>query len=199
MRDAKFWLTLALFQVAFGLTVFAATRHYYLARRPEAPLPAWALGLGATLPSAPAAASLPSAASPTPAAGPAPAPVSAPQSDDSASLSARAEDAFNAGRYDEAAQLFQQMLDLDPQNVELYNELGLTLHYSGHSAEALEKLAAGAKLNPNHQRLWLTTGFVNLRLGRNAEARAALIKARDLGDDVKIRESAEKMLEGLPK
>jgi Flp pilus assembly protein TadD len=82
--------------------------------------------------------------------------------------------------------------------VELYNNVGLTLHYLGRSSEALEKLAAGLKIDPNHQRSWLTTGFVNLRLGNAAEARAALTKARDVGSDPQIRDSAEKMLAGLP-
>ena len=74
----------------------------------------------------------------------------------------------------------------------------LTLHYLGRSNEALEKLAAGLKIDPQHQRSWLTTGFVNLRLGNATEARAALTKARDVGDDTQIRENAEKMLAGLP-
>jgi Flp pilus assembly protein TadD len=203
MRDPKVWLTLVLFQVAFGLTVFAVTRHYYLVRQPAAAPPAWALALRVAPPSAPPAAASPSAVSPsaaavTPAAGALPAPASPPPSSDPVAMSARAEDAFNAGRYDEAAQLFKELLAIDPQNVELHNELGLTLHYSGRSEEALQALSAGLAINPSHQRSWLTTGFVNLRLGNTAEARAALIKARDAGSDAKIRESAEKMLAGLP-
>jgi tetratricopeptide (TPR) repeat protein len=199
MRDTKFWIMLALFELAFGLTVFAATRHYYLEGQPSSStLPSWAVGLGTALPSAPPTpvpvAVLPSAAGSTPAV----AAASAPPSNDPVAVSARAEEAFNAGRYDEAAQLFQQLLALDPQNVELHNELGLTLHYSGRSEEALKQLAAGLAIDPNHQRSWLTTGFVNLRLGNAAEARAALLKARDLGSDAQIRESAEKMLAGLP-
>jgi tetratricopeptide (TPR) repeat protein len=212
MRDPKVWLTLVLFQVAFGLTVFAVTRHYYLVRQPAAAPPAWALALRAAppsappraaSPSAPPAAASPSAVSPsaaaaTPAAGALPAPASPPPSSDPVAMSARAEDAFNAGRYDEAAQLFKELLAIDPRNVELHNELGLTLHYSGRSEQALQALAAGLAIDPSHQRSWLTTGFVNLRLGNTAEARAALIKARDAGSDAKIRESAEKMLAGLP-
>jgi len=42
MRSPLFWLTMVVFQVAFGLTVFAVTRHYYLSSAPPARLPAWA-------------------------------------------------------------------------------------------------------------------------------------------------------------
>ncbi len=83
--------------------------------------------------------------------------------------------------------------------MELYNNLGLTLHYLGRSDEALQKLKAGLAIDPSHQRTWLTTGFVNLRLGHEGEARAALTKARDLGNDPQIRESAEKMLADITK
>jgi tetratricopeptide (TPR) repeat protein len=202
MRDAKFWVMLGLFELAFGLTVFAATRHYYLEREPaSADLPPWAVGLGAGLPSATpailsssstppfAAAEVPNAASAT----------NAAPSNDPQAMSTRAEEAFSAGRYDEATQLFQQLLALEPQNVELHNELGLTLHYLGRSDDALKQLAAGLAIDPKHQRSWLTTGFVNLQLGNAAAAREALVKARDIGSDAQIRESAEKMLAELPK
>jgi tetratricopeptide (TPR) repeat protein len=201
MRDAKFWVMLALFEVAFGLTVFAATRHYYLERQPPSTdLPSWAVGLGTALPSAtPAilssASTPPFAAADTPTASLA---TNAPAGNSPEAMGARAEEAFSAGRYDEAAQLFQQLLALDPQNVELHNELGLTLHYLGRSDDALKQLAAGLAIDPKHQRSWLTTGFVNLQLGHAADARAALVKARDIGSDAQIRDSAEKMLAGLP-
>jgi tetratricopeptide (TPR) repeat protein len=191
MRGAQFWITMVVFQAAFGLTVFALTRHYYLSSAPPAPLPAWALGAGTTLPgSAPFAlaptVSLPPVASAT------------TPSDDPVAISQRADTAFTGGNYPEAEALYSQLLALDPENVELYNNLGLTLHYLGRSDEALQKLAAGLKIDPKHQRSWLTTGFVNLRLGNATGARAALLKARDAGDDKEIRESAEKMLAGLP-
>ena len=191
MRGAQFWITMVVFQLAFGLTVFAVTRHHYLSRTPAAPLPAWAVGVGTSLPNvAPSATPIalaPAGASPV-----------APASDDPVALSQRADAAFSGGSYAEAAALYERLLAMDPQNVELYNNLGLTLHYLGKSDEALQKLAAGLAIDPKHQRSWLTTGFVNLRLGNAADARAALTKARDAGDDKQVRESAEKMLAGLP-
>ncbi len=195
MRGTQFWLTMAVFQAAFGLTVFAVTRHYYLSSAPPAPSPAWALGAGPALPNA----------SPTGTAFPLTPPLSfppiasAPTSNDPVAIFERADAAFTGGSYAEAAALYEQLVASDPQNVELYNNLGLTLHHLGRSSEGLEKLAAGLKIDPTHQRSWLTTGFVNLQLGNAAAARAALAKARDTGDDKQIRESAEKMLADLPK
>ena len=196
MHSTRFWLTMAVFQLAFGLTVFAVTRHYYLSSAPPAQLPAWALGAGTALPST------------TPTSAPfklAP-PVSLPPvvsaalaGNDPVALFERADAAFTAGSYAEAAALYEQLVALDPQNVELYNNLALTLHYLGRSDEALQKLKAGLAIDPTHQRSWLTSGFVNQRLGNTTEARAALVKARDAGDDKQIRESAEKMLADLPK
>ena len=177
MRGARFWITMLIFQAAFGVTVFALTRHYYLASARPAPLPAWALGVGAALP---------------------PVAPTSPPSNDPAAISQRADTAFAGGNYAEAAALYGQLLAMDPQNVELHNNLGLTLHYLGRSDEALQNLAAGLKIDPKHQRSWLTTGFVHLRLGNASDARAALVKARDVGDDQQIRDSAEKMLAGLP-
>jgi len=194
MRGTQFWLTMAVFQVAFGLTVFAVTRHYYLASAPPAPLPAWALGAGTALPStaptSPAFALAPPLSLP-------PVVSAAPASNDPVAIFERADAAFTGGSYAEAAALYGQLLALDPQNVELHNNMGLTLHYLGKTDEALQKLKEGLAIDPKHQRSWLTTGFVNLRLGNTAEARAALTKARDVGDDPQIRESAEKMLAGL--
>ena len=185
---------MVVFQVAFGLTVFAVTRHYYLSSAPPARLPAWALGVGTALPSsAPsgtASALVPPLSFP-------PVASAAPASNDPVAISQRADAAFTSESYGEAAGLYEQLLALDPQNVELYNNMGLTLHYLGKNDEALQKLKEGLAIDPKHQRSWLTTGFVNLRLGNAAEARAALMKARDAGDDPQIRESAEKMLAGL--
>ena len=190
MRGTQFWLMMTVFQAAFGLTVFAVTRHYYLESPPPETLPAWALGVGTALSSGTALPLAPPLSLP-------PGASAVPASNDPIAISQRADAAFTGERYGEAAALYEQLLALDPQNVELHNNMGLTLHYLGKADEALEKLKEGLAIDPKHQRSWLTTGFVNLRLGNAAEARAALIKARDVGDDPQIRESAEKMLAGL--
>ena len=107
------------------------TRHYYLASAPPAPLPAWALGVGAALPSTSTTPAGPFALAP-PLSLP-PVASASPPGNDPAAISQRADAAFTGGNYAEAAALYDQLLAIDPQNVELYNNLGLTLHYLGKS------------------------------------------------------------------
>jgi tetratricopeptide (TPR) repeat protein len=121
-----------------------------------------------------------------------------PASDEPQAIAHEADELFAAKQYDRAAALYARLVALDPSNADLYNNLGLTLHYLGRSDEALARLAEGAALDPRHQRLWLTTGFVNQQLGREAGAREALQKAASVGEDAAIRDSAEKMLASLP-
>jgi Flp pilus assembly protein TadD len=95
--------------------------------------------------------------------------------------------------------LYRQLLTFDATNAEIYNNLGLTLHYLGSSEEALQKLNEGVALDPTHQRSWLTLGFVNSQLGNTEQARTALTNASQTGTDEEIHQSALKMLESLPK
>jgi Flp pilus assembly protein TadD len=97
-----------------------------------------------------------------------------------------------------AAELYERLLVLGPNNVETYNNLGITLHYIGRSNEALRRLNEGVAIDPAHQRIWLTLGFVNSQLGNTEQARAALNTAADLNAANEIGKSAIKMLADLP-
>ena len=94
--------------------------------------------------------------------------------------------------------MYERLLAFGPNNADVLNNLGLTLHYLGRSSEALGRLNEGVALDPGNQRIWLTLGFVNSQLGNVDEARAALSTATQVGTDESIRESARKMLDGLP-
>ena len=76
--------------------------------------------------------------------------------------------------------------------------VAVTLHYLGRSDEALSYLDKGASLDAANQRIWLTLGYVNSQLGNVDEAREALNKATQIGNDESIRRSAQSMLDGLP-
>jgi len=89
-------------------------------------------------------------------------------------------------------------LVLEPNDVDTYNNLGLTLHYLGRSTEALDKLNEGVAVDPTYQRIWLTLGFVNRQLGNTGQARTALTTAVKMDADSEIGQSATKMLEELP-
>lgn len=189
-RDYKFWITLAAFEIAFGLAVFAVTRQYYL-DRPE-PVSARPAVANQTLPArsnniTEADLARFNLSVPSP-----------PVSDDPVEISRLANEFFASGQYDRAAELYEKLLPFGPDNAETYNNLGLTLHYLGRSTEALSRLNEGVAVDPTHQRTWLTLGFVNSQLGNTEQAREALTNAIQIGTDDQIRKSATEMLEGLP-
>lgn len=188
VRNTRFWIAAVAFQVCFGLAVFAIARQYY--RAAPAGMSAESVNLLRSLPQWPE----PFAGNgPPPAGVPSSGPATSP---DPATVAQSAEEAFSSGQYGRAAALYEQLLAFDPKNVETHNNLGLTLHYLGRSAEALRRLEEGAALDPAHQRIWLTTGFVNAQLGNASQARIALGKAQ-VGSDEDVRKAAVEMLAGL--
>lgn len=119
-------------------------------------------------------------------------------SDNPTEILRQANESFAKRQYGSAAKLYQRLLDFDPENVETYNNLGITLHYLGRSTEALRWLKEGVALDPKHQRIRLTTGFVYSQLGNINQARSALTTAVEIAADSDIGKSAAKMLESLP-
>jgi tetratricopeptide (TPR) repeat protein len=191
IRDTRFWALMAVFQVLFGLAVFAATREYYTqdTKAATSPPPAanqsvplWSQGLtkDEVMRMTSSVTQMPASADPV-------------------EIYRQAEEFFVNRQYDQAAKLYEQLLAFSPNDAEIHNNLGLTLFYLGRSDDALRALNEGIAANPDHQRIWLTFGFVNSQLGNTVEARTAFDNAIRLGDDESIRESARKMLAELPR
>jgi Flp pilus assembly protein TadD len=181
---------MTLFQVIFGLAVFAITREYYN-YEPDS------VSANSTV------IRQPSLASPYGITETNPAQINASTFGDIAiqdpvEISRQADEFFANGQYDRAAGLYQRLLELAPNNVDTYNNLGITLHYLGRSTEALDKLNEGVAVDATYQRIWLTLGFVNSQLGNSEQARAALTTAVKMGSDNEVGLSAVKMLENLP-
>lgn len=190
VRSTRFWILMAVFQVAFGLAVFALTRHHYLEddseRASAHPGPAtqhpadWPdKNAGSDLENLISAFPNPSAAS------------------DPAALSHQADEYFSRQQYDRAAELYQKLLDMGSENADTYNNLGITLHYLGRSNEALQVLNEGVIVDPAYQRIWLTLGFVNSQVGNKAKAREALTRAAQMEPNTDVGRSATQMLEAL--
>lgn len=187
--NPRFWIFMALFQVTFGLAVFAVTRQIYLQD-------------ANTLTAEPVSRNAESGQWPVSDRGsdleqlitsvPGPADTTDPWV-----LADQADEAFVNQQFDQAADLYHQLLMADPNNVDTYNNLGITLHYLGRSAEALNVLNEGIAIEPGYQRIWLTLGFVNGQTGNIDEARSALATAIDLGPDTEVGQSARKMLQTL--
>lgn len=189
-RDKRFWTLLVIFQIFFGLAVFAFTRDYYMQETQSVtghpPIAnqgatSWSRGVTATDISR---LSSPGLVEPTPS--------------DPAEIYRRAEEFFANKQYAQAASLYEQLLAYSPNDAEIYNNLGLTSFYVGRPDDALRWLNEGVTKDAGHQRIWLTLGYVNSQLGNTEEARAALTNATQVGSDESIRESAQKMLSELP-
>jgi Flp pilus assembly protein TadD len=190
IRDSKFWIPMTIFQVLFGLTVFGLTRDYYLYGSDRSGL---APATSARTDVAPTADLQRPAPTPTPSSQ-----WNGSESDDPVEVSRQAGEAFANKEYGPAADRYARLLELVPEDVETHNNLGLTLHYLGRSTEALRALNDGIAIDPEHQRTWLTLGYVNQQLGKDEPARKALMNASLIGDDEAIRKSAMEMLRELP-
>ena len=169
------------FLIVYGAVVFAATRAYYLEQ----------------------AAARPPAAS-TPAGGAA-RPIAIPQArppvtlaDDPAVLADQADELLTQKRFGEAIEAYRKLLELAPDDVDTFNDLGLALHYAGRSGEALQVLEAGAAKDAKFQRIWLTLGFVRLQLGQTESARAAFQTCVDVDPESPIAIEARRFLERIP-
>lgn len=187
--NSKFWISMAVFQVLFGLVVFAITRDYYQQQ------PVSVRAHPSTL--SPSAGQW-QGISETDLSRLAPGVLDEAIPQDPAQISRQADEFFGRGQYQQAANSYERLLAFDPTNVEVQNNLGLTLHYLGRSEEALRRLNDGVALDSNNQRIWLTLGYVNSQLGNVEQARTALTKATQIGSDDSIRQSALRMLDELP-
>lgn len=181
---------MTLFQVFFGLAVFAITRDYYLKNMELASAQSPALEQPAVIwPNNISRTEIARLISPS---------VNLSAIQDPAELSRLANEYFANRQYDKAAEFYERLLVFSPNDVNTLNNLGITLHYLGKTTEALRWLNQGVVVDPDNQRIWLTLGFVNSQLGKTELARAALTTATQIGTDESIRQSAVKMLEDLP-
>ena len=116
---------------------------------------------------------------------------------DPATMSLLANQYFANRQYAKAADLYAQLSALDPGNVDIQNNLGLTLHYTNRSEDALAVLMKGSALDPGNQRIWLTLGYVNKELGNLDEAKLSLETAEQIDPGSNVGGSASRMLAEL--
>ena len=188
-KSPKFWIPMIAFQIVLGLSIFTITRQYYIQDLVDTgAAPSGTEQASIAMPSQSASKNISLSnlttftTSPT----------------DPVEIARLANEYFSLNQYDRAAEMYQQLLALNPSNVDIYNNLGITLHYLGKSTEAIDKLNEGATLDPTYQRIWLTLGFVNTQLGNLEQARSALETAVKIGTDNDVGRSAEQMLAELP-
>lgn len=120
------------------------------------------------------------------------------QGQDVDTLIGKGDEHFERREYQQASAAYARALKLAPGDVELHNNLGLTLHYQGRTAEALAALKDGVQVDASYQRIWLTLGFVQAGAGDTAAARTALERAVELAPESPIGQEAGRMLGRLP-
>jgi tetratricopeptide (TPR) repeat protein len=187
------WIIVALLQVFYGFAVFALTRDYF--QRPQAV---------SKVQSKPSASSNPHAAKPSNNAsimaerslGESAIPESLVQKDPIL-LAQLGDERFRQRKYQDAIGIYRRVLELNPDDVDTYNDLGFALHLSGESAQAVAVLKQGVEKDPKFQRIWLTLGFVQMHTTERPEAGFALKEAIKLNSDNEVGQEAKRMLDQL--
>ena len=102
---------------------------------------------------------------------------------------------FEAKQFTESSEYYKKVLAIRPNETDVYNDLGLSQHYMGNSAEGLRYLDEGIKSNPYHQRIWLTKGFIMAYgMGDLDGAKGAWEKANALNPESQIGKAAADFL-----
>ncbi len=88
------------------------------------------------------------------------------------------------GRYDESAELFEQLVENDPGDASAANYLGYSLADRGQRLDdALELISTAVALEPDNSAYLDSLGWVHYRLGDLAQAEYWLRRAVELGGD----------------
>ncbi|MDE3168462.1 MAG: tetratricopeptide repeat protein [Acidobacteriota bacterium] len=104
-----------------------------------------------------------------------------------AAKSAQAKQMMQAGRFDQAAALYAELVKAVPGNPGLLLDLGLAQHLGGHEPEAAATLEQVLKLQPDALPALVTLASAKLAMDRPAEALAPLRKALTIKPDVETR------------
>ena len=102
---------------------------------------------------------------------------------------------FDQHKFIDAIEYYKKAIAMDPQDIDAYNDIGLSYHYIGRSDEGLKYVEEGIKRDSAYQRLWLTKGFILAIRGNIADARSAWEKAYRLDPNSDVGRSAASFLE----
>jgi tetratricopeptide (TPR) repeat protein len=98
------------------------------------------------------------------------------------------------GAYDQAMELYQQVLDDDAENAEALWGMGLSMMNTGEFDEALETIAHAAELEPENQQYLLDTGKHYTMLCMYDEARPYFEQVIELDASSEYGVEAQKQL-----
>lgn len=98
------------------------------------------------------------------------------------------------GQYDEAIELYRQVLEGDSENAEALWALGLSMMNTGEFDDALELIAQAAEIEPENQLYLLDAGKHYTMLGMYDEARPFFERAIEIDAASKHGVEAQKQL-----
>ena len=101
---------------------------------------------------------------------------------------------FEGSKFNQAIEIYKKVLELDPRDIDTYNDLGLAYQYANRPDLAADILKKGVAIAPSYQRIWLSLGFVHMSTGNNEEAKAALKKAVELDPKSDVGQEAMRMI-----
>lgn len=99
---------------------------------------------------------------------------------------------FESRKFDKSIKYYKKAIELNPKDVDLYNDIGLAFHYTGKSKESIYYLEKGIEKAPFYQRIWLTKGFVYFYgEGDHEKAKLAWERVVSLDDTTQIAKAAQ--------
>ncbi len=101
---------------------------------------------------------------------------------------------FERAEFFQAAQEYEKVIKLAPDDIDSYNDLGLSYFYIGRSEDAIGSFNKGIEKDPSFQRIWLSLGFVQASNGNMDEARKALGKAIEIDPASGVGIEAQRIL-----
>jgi len=119
--------------------------------------------------------------------------------DDPVQLAAIGDTYFEKQNFAQAIILYEKTLMLNPNDVDTYNDLGLSYLYTGKTEKAIETIKKGTEVDPTYQRIWLSLGFTLMSQEKIEEGKQALEKAIELNPDTIIGKEAMRMLGTIKK
>lgn len=81
------------------------------------------------------------------------------------------------GMADEAAQAFEGAIKINPENVHVYNRLGIALRKQGKYKEAIEHYKRALRVAPNDENIYYNLGKALIEARRNGDAKKAFESA----------------------
>ena len=94
-----------------------------------------------------------------------------------------AQDAIDAGDFDEAVTMLEEILSFEPEDADALNLLGFSLRSTDRNTEAMEKYNEALAIDPNHQGALEYQGELFLKMGDQDSAEANLEKLVELCPD----------------